>query len=139
MDPKLVGMLADYMEKTGSISAETRDLVARMYRVIERQDGEKTASLSALKDRAGALAQKMANVRLMTGQPLIDGYEMIKQAAGMMAEHEQALVLLDMVLDSMQNDHRKQASLEPGKAVGTPQGGNRSAIDDLMADCGIAP
>ncbi len=138
MDPKLVGMLADYMEKTGSISAETRDLVARMYRVIERQDGEKTASVGALKDRAGELAQKMAGIRLMTGQPLIDGYEMIKQAASMMSDHEQALVLLDMVLDSMQTDHRKQANLEPGKAVGVPQNTNRSAVEELMADCGIA-
>lgn len=138
MDPKLVGMLADYMEKTGSISAETRDLVARMYRVIERQDGEKTASLGAMKDCAGALARKMADIRLMTGRPLIDGYEMIKQAADMMSDHEQALVLLDMVLDSMQEDHHKQADLEPGKAVGSPHAGERSAIDELMADCGIA-
>ena len=138
MDPKLVTMLADYMEKTGSISAETRSLVDRMDKVIERQDREKTASVSTIRDRAGAIAQKMTGIRLMTGQPLIDGYDMVKQAMAMMTDHDQALDLMEMVLDSMQLDHRKQAGLEPGRGVPAPKTEERSAIDELMADCGVS-
>jgi len=138
VDPKLVTMLADYMEKTGSISAETRVLVDRMDKMIERQDREKTASVSAIRDRAGAIAQKMTGIRLMTGQPLIDGYDMVKQAMAMMTDHDQALDLMEMVLDSMQLDHRKQAGLEPGRGVSAPKTEERSAIDELMADCGVS-
>jgi len=139
MDPKLVSMLADYMEKTGSISADTRSLVARMYGHIEKQDSVKTASVAALQDKAGTIAQKMAGIRMLSGQPLIDGYEMVKEASAMMADHDQSLQLLDMVLDSFVIDRQKQASLEPGrpasKTGGT--GEEQSAIDGLMADCGI--
>lgn len=142
MDPKLVAMLADYMEKTGGISADTRNLVDRMYRHIEKQDGAKTASIAALRDKAGALAQKMAGIRMLSGQPLIEGYEMVKEASAMMSDHDEALQLLDMVLDSFETDRRKQANLEPGRAcesVAKTASGNMSAIDELMADCGITP
>ncbi len=138
MDPKLVTMLADYMEKTGSISADTRNLVDRMYRHIEKQDDAKTASVAALRDRAGAIAQKMAGIRMLTGQPLIEGYEMIKEAASMMGEHEQSLELLDMVLESFVQDRQKQASLEPGRPAAKTADAEPSAIDGLMADCGIS-
>ena len=137
MDPKLVTMLADYMEKTGGISAETRHLVDRMYRMIERQDQEKTASVSAIKDRAVEIAKKMAGIRLMTGKPLIEGYDMVKQAMTMMTDHDQSLHLITMILDSMQEDHRKQAGLEPGRGIPAPKGEEPSAIEGLMADCGI--
>ena len=138
MDPKLVTMLADYMEKTGSVSAETRDLVDRMYRYMDRQDHAKTASVAAIKDRAGELAQKMTGIRLMTGQPLIEGYEMVKQAADMMSDHDQALDLMTMILDSMQTDHHKQAGIEPGRAVPGSESRELSAIEQLMSDCGIS-
>ena len=141
MDPKLVTMLAGYMEKTGSLSAETRDMIDRMYRHIEKQDGEKTASVAMLTDKAGALAQKMAGMRMLTGQPLIEGYEMIKTASDMMIDHEQSLELLEMVLDSFALDRQKQASLEPGRACDPTKTAseNLSAIEGLMADCGITP
>ncbi|HBT77514.1 MAG TPA: hypothetical protein DEB39_11480 [Planctomycetaceae bacterium] len=139
MDPKLVTLLADYMEKTGSISADTRNLVDRMYRHIDRQDTAKTASIAALTDKAGELAQKMTGIRMLSGQPLIEGYEMVKQAAAMMIDHDQALQLLDMVLDTINLDRQKQASLEPGRACpSTSKNADElSAIDGLMADCGI--
>ncbi|MCL2624241.1 MAG: hypothetical protein FWD31_11305 [Planctomycetaceae bacterium] len=137
MDPKLVTMLADYMEKTGSISAETRHLVDRMYRMIERQDQEKTASVSAIKDRAVEIAKKMAGIRLMAGKPLIEGYDMVKQAMTMMTDHNESLHLMTMILDAMQEDHRKQAALEPGRGVPAPKEEEPSAIEGLMADCGI--
>lgn len=134
-------MLANYMEKTGSISVDTRDLVDRMYKRIEKQDTEKTASVAALTDKAGVLAQKMAGMRMLTGQPLIEGYEMIKTASDMMIDHEQSLELLDMVLDSFALDRQKQASLEPGRACDATKTAseNLSAIEGLMADCGITP
>ena len=138
MDPKLVTMLADYMEKTGAISAETRYLLDRMDKMIERQDREKTASVSAIKDRAGAIAQKMAGIRLMSGHPLIEGHDLVKQAMTMMTDHDQALSLIEIILNSMQLDHRKQAGLEPGRGVPAPKTGERSAIEELMADCGIS-
>ena len=139
MDPKLVTMLANYMEKTGSLSADTRDIVDRMYRHIEKQDDVKTASVAALTDKAGVIAQKMAGIRMLTGQPLIEGYEMIKTASDMMIDHEQSLELLDMVLDSFALDRQKQASLEPGRACDRVKtsSNNLSAIEGLMADCGI--
>ena len=137
MDPNIVTMLANYMEKTGSLSAETRSLVDRMYRHIEKQDHAKTASLAALKDRSGALARKMAGIRMLTGQPLIEGEEKIKEAATMISEHDQALELFDMVLDSFVQDRRKQASLEPGRPASTNAEKEPSAIEGLMADCGI--
>jgi len=137
VDPKLVTMLADYMEKTGSISAETRHLVDRMYRMIERQDQEKTASVSAIKDRALEIAKKMAGTRLMTGHPLIEGYDSVKQAMTMMTDHDKSLNLITMILDTMQEDHGKHAGLEPGYGVPTPKGEELSAIEGLMADCGI--
>ena len=140
MDPKLVSMLADYMEKTGSLSAETRNLVDRMYQHIEKQDDAKTASVMLLKDRAGALAQKMASVRMLSGQPMIEGYDMVKQASGMMLTHSEALDLLDMVLDTVQIDRQKQASLEPGRPSGQTDlaATERSAAEELMFDCGVA-
>jgi len=138
MDPKLVTMLANYMEKTGSVSADTRTLVDRMYRYIQRQDDAKTASVAAIQDRSGMIAQKMAAIRMLSGQPLIEGYEMIKEAASMMSDHDQALQLLDMVLDSFVVDRQKQASLEPGRpAASQATGEEQTAIEGLMADCGV--
>jgi hypothetical protein len=139
MDPKLVTLLAGYMEKTGSISVDVRNLLDRMYRHIDRQDTAKTASVAALVDKAGTLAQKMAGIRMLSGQPLIEGYEMVKQASAMMIDHDQALQLLDMVLDTINLDRQKQASLEPGRAcpTGSKNSDDLSAIDGLMADCGI--
>jgi hypothetical protein len=137
VDPKLVTMLADYMEKTGSLSAETRHLVDRMDRMIERQDREKTASVSAIRDRAVEIAKKMAGIHLMTGQPLIEGNDLVKQAMTMMTDHDNSLNLITMILDFMQEDHRKQAGLEPGRGVPAPKAGESSAIEELMTDCGI--
>jgi len=138
MDPKLVTMLANYMEKTGSVSADTRTLVDRMYRYIQRQDDAKTASVAAIQDRSGMIAQKMAAIRMLSGQSLIEGYEMIKEAAAMMSDHDQALQLLDMVLDSFVVDHQKQASLEPGRpAASLATGEELTAIEELMAACGV--
>ena len=136
MDPKLVAMLADYMEKTGSVSAETRDLVERMYRHIEKQDSVKTASVAILNDRAGAIAQKLASTRLPSGSPLIDGYEEIKQASAMLSKHDEALNLVSMVLDAVQQDRTKVASLEPGRPVDSSKR-TLTAKEQLYADCGV--
>ena len=136
MDPKLVAMLADYMEKTGSVSAETRDLVDRMYKHIEKQDSVKTASVAILKDRAGAVAHKLASTRLPSGSMLIEGYEEIKQAEAMLSQHDQALDLVTMVLDAVQQDRAKVASLEPGRPVDSPKRA-MTAKEQLYADCGV--
>jgi len=111
VDPKLVTMLADYMEKT--------------------------ASVSAIKDRALEIAKKMAGIRRMTGHPLIEGYDMVKKAMTMMTDHDKSLNLITMILDTMQEDHGKHAGLEPGYGVPAPKGEEPSAIEGLMTDCGI--
>jgi hypothetical protein len=137
MDPKIVTLLANYMTKTGSISADTRSLVDRMYRYIEKQDHAKTASIATVKDHGSAIAQKMADVRLSSGQPLIAGAEMIKEAQVMLSDHDEALTLFDMVLDSFVQDRQKQASLDPGRPTAKTTDRELSAIEGLMADCGI--
>ena len=140
MDPKIVSLLADYLEKTGSVSADTRDLLDRMSKYIDKQDQVKTASLAAMKDRAGPLAQKMAGVRMLSGQPLIDGYEMVKVAEAMMTDHDEALSLLDMVLDAVRDDRMKQAALEPGRPFGSAlPAHDLTAGEQLYVDNGIQP
>ena len=140
MDPKIVSLLADYLEKTGSVSADTRDLLDRMSRYMDKQDQVKTASLAAVKDRAGPLAQKMADVRMLSGQPLIEGYELVKQAEAMMTDHDEALTLLDMVLEAVQNDRMKHAALEPGRPSGSAlPSQNLTAGEQLYVDNGIQP
>jgi hypothetical protein len=132
--------LADYLEKTGSVSADTRDLLDRMSRYIDKQDHAKTASIAATKDRAGSLAQKMAGFLMLSGAPLIEGYEMVKQAEAMMTSHDEALELLDMVLDSMKDDRLKHAALEPGRPSGSAVPAHAlTAGEQLYVDNGIQP
>jgi len=140
VDPKLVHLLANYLEKTGSVSADTRDLLDRMSRYIDKQDHAKTASVAATKDRAGALAQKMAGIQMLSGAPLIEGYEMVKQAEAMMTDHNDALDLMELVLDAMKDDRLKQAELEPGRPAGSAMpNGNLTANEQLYVDNGIQP
>jgi hypothetical protein len=114
MDTVLVDLLSQYMTKMGGIVTDIKPMLGKMYQSIDRRDQEKVASISQHKDRAGALAQKMSSTRLLSGVPLIEGYDTIKQAALMLSDHDQALNVLDMVLDSIARDHTKQASAEPG-------------------------
>jgi hypothetical protein len=128
------------MEKTGSVSADTRSLLERMYKHIDKQDNAKTASAVALKDQAGEIAQKMAGITMLSGQPLIDGYEMVKEAQTMMSDHDGSLELLGMVLDAVKNDRAKQAGLEPGRAYGSStQGQELTPLEQIRVDHGLTP
>jgi hypothetical protein len=102
------------MTKMGGVAEDTKSVLSRMYRHIDLRDQAKVASISQHKDRAGALAQKMSATRLLSGSPLIEGYDTIKQAALMLSDHDQALNILDMVLDAVAGDRTKSASAEPG-------------------------
>jgi hypothetical protein len=118
------------MTKMGSVSKDTKTLLQRAYRYIDRQDQEKVASVSLHRDRAGVIAHKMSTTRLPSGSPLIEGYDTIKQASLMLSDHDQALNVLDMVLDAVTKDQAKHASVEPGYAVSRPEGSE----DKMSAD-----
>jgi hypothetical protein len=142
MDPKLVSMLADYMEKTGSISVNVRDLLNRHQQYIETQDNAKTASFSRLRTKAMDMALKLANTRLSSGETLIAGAEHVKRASAMLTDPEKAIDLVNMIVDSYAADFQrnsKQASLEPGRAVGSPVKRELSARDYLLDATGIRP
>jgi len=139
MDPILVSMVTQYMTKTGSIAAESRDLFARMSKYIDGQDTAKTASISANRDEAKRLAHRMSETRL-SGIPLIEGYAQVKDASGMLSSHEGALKAFDLILNVLQQAPQKSASLEPGR-VDHQAGGGRplTAKEELLAECGITP
>jgi hypothetical protein len=131
VDPKLVDLLSQYMTKMGSVAKDTKTTLSKMYHYIDRQDMAKVASVSSHRDRAGELAQKMSATRLPSGSPIIEGYETIKQASLMLSDHDQALNVLDMVLDVITKDHAKHASVEPGYPC-SPQTDKELSADDWL-------
>jgi hypothetical protein len=133
MNPRLVDLLSQYMTKMGSITQDTKTLLGRMYKYIDKQDQVKTASVAAHRDRADALAYKMSQTRLPSGAPLIEGHEIVKQASLMLSDHDQTLNVLEMVLNSVVEDHTKHAAVEPGYPYSIPATG-KEAEDKLSAD-----
>jgi hypothetical protein len=119
MDPKFVGLFAQYMEKTGSLTADVQNILTRTEKYIDKQDTQKTASASLTKTNAERLAQTLSEVRLPSGQPFISGYDQIKQASTMLSDHAKSLEVLNLVLNAVAADNTKRASLEPGRSVNT--------------------
>jgi hypothetical protein len=65
---------------------------------------------------------------------------LVKQAEAMMTDHDEALTLLDMVLEAVQNDRMKHAALEPGRPSGSAlPSQNLTAGEQLYVDNGIQP
>jgi hypothetical protein len=143
MDPKLVSLLADYMEKTGSISVNMRDLLHRHQQYIEKQDNAKTASFSRLKTKSDDMALKLANTHLPSGETLISGVEQVKRASAMLSDPEKAIDLVNMIVDSYTADfnsaYAKRASLEPGKPIGNSNKRETTAREDLLQQLGVKP
>jgi hypothetical protein len=139
VDKILVDLLSQYMTKMGSVTEDTKTILSRMYRHIDRQDQTKVASVAAQKDRAGVLAHKLSTTRLISGAPLIEGYESIKQAAVMLSDHDQALNVLDMVLDSVAASTVKHASVEPGYPCNAPVDADKLSADDWLVSQVLGP
>jgi hypothetical protein len=132
-------MLANYMEKTGSLAADTKDLIERQQKFLDREVQQKQASISDVKKKAADTALKLASVRLpVTGRPLIEGGDQVKQAALLLTNLDSSIGLLSMVLDTVQQEGQKQASLEPGKAVPSKTNKPLTAEQQLYVDCGFA-
>ena len=142
MDPTLVSMISSFLEKTGSVSAESQKLFDRMGKYIDQQDNTKTASVSANRDEAVRLAQRMSDTRLYSGVALIEGREQVKQASTLLGSHEGALKALDLILNAVQSDRQKTASLEPGRvdyhSHASGSGGDLTAKEELLQACGIS-
>jgi hypothetical protein len=141
MDNELIVMLADYLEKTGSVGADVRQLVERQQRYIDAVSHRKTASVSMIRKQALDTALKMANVRLPgTGAPLIAGADQVKQAGLLLTDHEQSITLLNKVLDTFQSESSKRASLEPGRGTLAGRGAGKrtlTADEQLRVDFGL--
>jgi hypothetical protein len=131
IDKKLVDMLSLFMEKTGSAMQDVRSLTGRMYKAIDQRDQQKVASVSAHRDRAGALALKLSETRLPSGAPFIEGYDQVKQASALLEDHDKALDVFEMVLDLCNTDHSKVAAVEPGYPISAS---TNKTEDDMTAD-----
>jgi hypothetical protein len=130
IDTKLVDMLSQFMTKTGSALQDVKTLTTRMYQTLDKRDQEKVASISAHRDRAGALAHKLSETRMVSGASFIEGYDAIKQASIMLGDHNKALDLFEMVLDACAADSTKLAAVEPGY----PYASTQHKDEDLSAD-----
>jgi hypothetical protein len=140
MDAKFIETLANYIQKTGSLAADTKDLITRQQQFLDKDVQQKQASVSAVKKRAADTALKLASIRLpKSGLPLIAGGDEVKKAALMLTDLDTSIGLLDLVLDTVQKDgqRQKQASLEPGRAVASKRSKSLTADEQLAIDCGI--
>lgn len=134
VDPKLLTMMTEYMQKTGSALVKMQDIASRAEAMIDKSDQEKVASLSVVKDRAEKLAHALSTARLPTGHTMIEGHEAMKSAAMMLADHERALDVLELVLDTVKDAAQKSAAFELGrtKSAGGKEEKPASPSDELF-------
>jgi hypothetical protein len=120
MDPKLIAMLTEYMRKTASLNADVQDFLTRTGSYIDRQDQQKEASFSTLREKAVRTVYAMANTRNAAGHPLISGDTQIKQATAMLSKHDSALDVLQLVLgaafQSKEGSYREPGTPAAGQA-----------------------
>ena len=138
ISPNLVGMLTEHLQKTGSVQAEIGAYLAKVASFQDRSHQAKEASFGIAKGRAEQLAVKLAQTRLPTGHNVLETAEAVKTASLMLSDHQNALNMLDLVVDHFVAASKvadaKAAAYDigrPGKAASQQQ---LSAEDELCRD-----
>ena len=129
--PNLTSMIAQYLEKTGSLSVDMQNIINRAVSFQERSDRAKEASFGATKDRAEQLAHRLSQIRLPSGHALVEGVDSVKTAAMLLSQHDTALSILDIMLDEV-------AKVPKTAEIGWPASGPvekpLTALEELSRD-----